>query len=134
MPQLCKIKETSYFTSAITSSLEYRDAYQRFFLGDTYRSELSFIQHNILNESLVNNQTFQSISTAVQRPNTKLHIFVEPTNDKVVEQINRLLQVLPLEKNKKIYLHRINYIKILYFILLYNHNFFHYNQYAVLTI
>ena len=53
MPQLCKIKETSYFTTAFTSSLEYRDAYQRFFLGDTYQSELKYIHEHVFNESLI---------------------------------------------------------------------------------
>ena len=35
MPNLAKTRETSYFTTAVTSSLEYKTAYQRFFLGDT---------------------------------------------------------------------------------------------------
>ena len=48
MPQLCKIKETSYFTTAIINSLEYRSAYEAFFLGDTYRRELDYIRDNIL--------------------------------------------------------------------------------------
>lgn len=107
MPQLCKIKETSYFTTAITSSLEYREAYQRFFLGDTYQSELNYIKQNVFNESLVNNPSFQSLVSAVKRPNSKLHIFVEPTNDKVVEQINMMLKILPLGENQKVYLHLI---------------------------
>ena len=107
MPQLCKIKETSYFTTAITSSLEYREAYQRFFLGDTYQSELEYIHTNVFNESLVNNPSFQSLVTSVKKPNSKLHIFVEPTNDKVVEEINNMLKVLPLGDNQKVYLHLI---------------------------
>ena len=40
MPNLARTKETSYFTTAITNSLEYRSAYQQFFVGDTYRTRL----------------------------------------------------------------------------------------------
>ena len=107
MPQLSKVKETSYFTTAITSSLEYRSAYQRFFLGDTYRLELEYIQKNILNETLATNQTYLSFVEATKRPNSKIHFFVEPTNDKVVEQINNLVKTLPLDNDKKIYVHLI---------------------------
>ena len=88
MPKLAKIKETAYFTNAITASLEYRSAYQRFYLGDTYGFELDYIKNNVLNASLPMNPTYQSFVSAVNRPNSKIHIFVEPTNDKVVEQVN----------------------------------------------
>ena len=60
MPQLAKIKETSYFTSAIINSLEYRSAYEAFFLGDTYKRELQYIHDNMLNDTVKNNDTFQS--------------------------------------------------------------------------
>ena len=43
MPNLARTKETSYFTTAITNSLEYRSAYQQFFVGDTYKTELDYI-------------------------------------------------------------------------------------------
>ena len=105
MPQLCKIKETSYFTTAITSSLEYKGAYQRFFLGDTYKSELEYIDKNILNSDLAANPVYQNFESYVKRPNTKLHVFVEPTNDKVVEQINKLVTMLGFDQTKKVYLH-----------------------------
>ena len=107
MPKLARVKETAFFTTAITSSLEYKSAYQRFFLGDTYRAEIDYIKNNVLNDNLKNNQVYQSFVTAVSRPNTKLHFFVEPTNDKVVEELNTLVNTLTLEPNKKIYLHLI---------------------------
>ena len=107
MPQLARVKETAYFTTAITSSLEYRSAYQRFFLGDTYTSELEYIHNNVLNDSLNNNPTYQSFLSAVSRPNSKIHIFVEPTNDKVVEQINELVNRLNLDADRVVYLHLI---------------------------
>lgn len=105
MPHLSRVKETAYYTTAITSSLEYRSAYQRFYLGDTYAFELDYIKKNILNDNLPSNPTYQSFVSAVSRPNSKLHIFVEPTNDKVVEEINSLVNKLSLEPNKKIYMH-----------------------------
>ena len=105
MPQLSRVKETSYFTTAITSSLEYKSAYQRFFLGDTYKSELEYINNNIIVDSINNNPVYQSFREHVSKPNTKLHVFVEPTNDKVVEQINKLVNMLGFDENKKVYLH-----------------------------
>ena len=107
MPQLCRIKETSYFTTAITSSLEYKGAYQRFFLGDTYKAELEYIDQNILNSNIVQNPVYQGFESVAKKPEAKLHVFVEPTNDKVVEQINKLVTMLGFDKNKKVYLHLI---------------------------
>ena len=43
MPNLSKLKETSFFTTAVTDSLEYKSAYQQFFLGDTYNDEINFL-------------------------------------------------------------------------------------------
>lgn len=107
MPNLAKTKETSYYTTAIINSLEYRSAYQRFYLGDTYGLELKYIKENIINESIKNNQIYQALATNLKTPTTKLHVFVEPTNDKVVEQINSLVSGLQLEKNQSVYLHLI---------------------------
>ena len=107
MPQLSRVKETSYFTTAITSSLEYRDAYQRFFLGDTYRSELEYIHNNVLNESLVNNQVYQEFVSRTTKENCKIHIFLEPTNDKIVDELNTMVKTLQLTNNQKVYLHLI---------------------------
>jgi len=107
MPQLSKVKETAYFTTAITSSLEYRGAYQRFFLGDTYRSELDYIKNNVINQNLVNNPVYQSLVNSVKKPNSKFHIFAEPTNDKVIEEINSLVNSLGFDQTKKVYLHLI---------------------------
>ena len=105
MPNLARTKETSYFTTAITSSLEYRSAYQRFFLGDTYKMEIDYIKNNIINDNIVNNPTYQKLAQEVAKTDKKLHIFLEPTNDKVVEEVNHLLSTLTIDKNKKIYLH-----------------------------
>ena len=107
MPNLSKIKETSYFTTAVTDSIEYKDAYQRFFLGDTYRSEVDYIKDYVIKDSLKQNPVFKQLSQSCGGSNHKLHVFVEPTNDKVVEQINRLVQMLPLDQDKQIYLHLI---------------------------
>lgn len=104
MPNLARTKETSFYTTGITSSLELRTAYQRFLLGDTYKPELKYIKEHVLNADLNKNTTYQSFSSAVKL-NNKLHIFVEPTNDKVVEQINYLINTIKLPDDKKIYLH-----------------------------
>lgn len=106
MPNLARTKETSFFTTGITSSLELKTAYQRFLLGDTYKLELKYIKENLLNDKLSENTTYQSFKSAAILDN-KLHIFVEPTNDKVVEQINYLINTIKLPENKKIYLHLI---------------------------
>lgn len=105
MPNLCRTKETSFFTTAITNSLEYRSAYQQFFMGDTYKMELDYIKENILNNNLVNNPVYQSFASNVSNQETKLHIFLEPTTERVVEQINDLVSNLNLPKNKKVYIH-----------------------------
>lgn len=107
MPHLAKIKETSYYTTGVTSSLELKTAYQRFLLGDTYKPELKYIKEHVLNDNLKNNQTYQSICSAISIPNTKLHIFLEPTTDKIVEQINYLISTIKLPNDKKIYIHLI---------------------------
>ena len=44
MPNLAKIKETSYYTSAIINSFEYRQAYEYFFIGDSYQKEIEYIK------------------------------------------------------------------------------------------
>ena len=105
MPNLCRTKETSFFTTAITNSLEYRSAYQQFFMGDTYKMELDYIKENILNSNLLNNPVYQSFSSNVSSQEAKLHIFLEPTTERVVEQINDLVSNLNLPKNKKVYIH-----------------------------
>lgn len=105
MPRLAHTKETSFYTSAVINSIEYRSAYERFFLGDTDSLELNYIQNNILNESIQNNTIFQRFLNNIKTPNSKIHVFLEPNNDKIVEQINRLVSILPLEKNQPVYLH-----------------------------
>lgn len=105
MPNLCRTKETSFFTTAITNSLEYRSAYQQFFMGDTYKMELDYIKENILNNNLVNNPVYQNFASNVSNQEAKLHIFLEPTTERVVEQINDLVSNLNLPKNKKVYIH-----------------------------
>lgn len=107
MPNLARTKETSFFTTAIINSLEYRSAYRQFFLGDTYKLELNFIKENIINENVGNNPIFQSIATDLRNNSSKFHIFVEPTNDKIVEQINNLVNTLNLNTGREVYLHLI---------------------------
>ena len=43
MPNLVRTKETSFFTTAIISALEKRTAYQQFFLGNTYKQDVNYI-------------------------------------------------------------------------------------------
>ena len=43
MPNLSKTKETSFFTTAIINSVEYKSAYESFFLGETYKKEVKYI-------------------------------------------------------------------------------------------
>lgn len=105
MPNLTKTRETSYFTTAVISSLEYRSAYQNFFLGNTYEKEIEYIKDKILGEKLPDNEVYKKFINDVSHPESKLHFFVEPTNNHVVEEINRLVNTLTLEKNKKIYMH-----------------------------
>lgn len=104
MPRLSQVKETSYFTTAVIDSLEYRSAYQRFFLGDTYGLEIEFIRNNIINQQVTNNPVYQSLQQSVSGEG-KFHIFVEPTNNQVVELINTMVSMLTLPKDKQVYLH-----------------------------
>ena len=105
MPKLARTKETSYYTTAIINSLEYRSAYERFFLGDTYAMELDYIKEKIINNDIANNPAYQKLTNDVKKSNSKLHVFVEPTNNKVVEQVNNLINTLSLDNDKQIYLH-----------------------------
>lgn len=107
MPNLARTKETSFFTTAVINSLEYRSAYKHFFLGDTYKLELKYIKEKIINESLVTNPTYQSFANSLKVQGSKLHVFIEPTNDKVVEEINDLINTLNLTSDKEVYLHLI---------------------------
>ena len=107
MPHLARTKETSYFTTAITSSLEPNTAYLRFFMGDTGNYELNFIKENVLNDKLNSNPTYNKFISSISRPKSKIHVFVEPRNDKIVEEINTLINTLTLEKDKPVYLHLI---------------------------
>lgn len=107
MPNLARTKETSFFTTAVINSLEYRSAYQQFFLGDTYKLELKYIKEKIINENLANNPTYQMFVNSMKTPNAKLHVFIEPNNDKIVEEINNLVNTLNLEKDREVYLHLI---------------------------
>ena len=104
MPRLSRIKETSFFTTAVTSSLEYREAYQRFFLGDTNNIEFDYIKNNIVNDSIVNNPSYQSISNLLKSNDGKFHIFIEPTSEGIIEEVNEFLSKFDLS-NKKVYLH-----------------------------
>lgn len=105
MPQLARTKETSFYTTAITNSLEYRSAYQQFFLGDTKYLELNYLKEHIINEQINTNPVYQNFVKSISTPNTKLHVFIEPSNDRVVEEINDLVNKLSLEKDKPVYLH-----------------------------
>jgi len=107
MPNLYKIKESSYFTTAITSSLEYREAYQRFFLGDTYKSEIDYVKSFVINERTKKNPTFLGLKNSTSNVKNKFHIFLEPNNDKVVQQVNNLVELLNLPEGKQVYLHLI---------------------------
>ena len=104
MPNLCKVRDVSYFTTAITDSIEPVDAYQRFFLGDTYKSEVNYIKNILLDSSFTKKPTFTYLKNTNSK---KYHIFVEPTNDKVVELINQMIQMLELSSSTQIYLHLI---------------------------
>lgn len=107
MPNLAKTKETSFFTTAIINSFEYRTAYEQFFLGDTYRKELDYIKEHILNEQVTMNPVYQSMVQQLQNPTAKLHVFLEPTNDKIVEAINHLVETIGLGKDREVFLHLI---------------------------
>ena len=105
MPNLCKLKETSYFTTAFTNSLEYKSAYQQFFLGDTYITEIEYIKNNILSDDVVNNQTYQNIYNTIKNTTGKIHVFIDPTSEKVVDLINGLCTRLEIPESRQIYLH-----------------------------
>lgn len=107
MPNLARTKETSFFTKAVISSLEYRSAYRSFFLGDTYKIELKYIKEKIINNDLNKNSVYQSLANALTTKGSKLHVFIEPVSDKIVEQINNLVNTLNLEINQEVYLHLI---------------------------
>lgn len=106
MPRLAKVMETSFYKTAIINALEYRGAYQNFFLGDTYGTEVDYIKQNVINENLTSSPMFQSLQTSVNNEG-KFHIFVEPTNNQVVELINTLVSTLTLPEKKEVYLHLI---------------------------
>ena len=101
MPNLFRIRETSYFTTAITASLEERSAYQRFFLGDTYKSEVEFLKNYIQSGALAKNPTFMGLKNNASNPETKLHIFLEPTDERVTSEINALYDALELDLLEK---------------------------------
>lgn len=105
MPELARTKETSYFTTAIIDSIEYRSAYERFFLGDTYRKEIDFINENVLTDNVISNETYKNLVSSLGTENSKLHVFLEPTNEKIVESVNNLVTKLSLDKDRKVYLH-----------------------------
>ena len=105
MPNLSRTKETSYFTTAIISSLEYKSAYEKFFLGETYRKDIEYIQENIINTNVTTNPTYQQFVQSIQGDNKKIHIFLEPSNDKIIEQVNNLVNTLPLGKDQPVFLH-----------------------------
>lgn len=104
MPRFTKVMETSFFTTAFIKALEYRSGYQNFFLGNTYDTEVKYIKENVINERLTEHPMFQSLQTSVGGEG-KFHIFVEPTNNQVVELINNLVNNLTLPENKEVYLH-----------------------------
>ncbi|MBQ9019489.1 MAG: hypothetical protein IJ097_04195 [Bacilli bacterium] len=105
MPNLAKTKETSFFTTAVIDSVEYHTAYEKFFLGDTYKKEMNYIKENIINDNIVNNPTYQSIKNFLSSKDKKLHVFLEATNDFIVEEVNDLVNKLNLDKDQKVYLH-----------------------------
>ena len=107
MPKLCRTKETSFFTTAVINSLEYRSAYQQFLLGDTRNVEARYLKEQIINDQINNNPTYQSFVKSVSTPDSKLHVFLEPTNDRIAEAINDLVNTLTLEADKKVFLHLI---------------------------
>ena len=105
MPNLSRLKETSYFTTAFTNSLEYKSAYQQFFLGDTYADEIKYLKDNVLNDNIVNNQTYQNLCNTIKNTTGKVHVFIDPTSEKVVDLINELCTRLEIPESRPIYLH-----------------------------
>ena len=107
MPNLAKTKETSYYTSAVINSFEYRTAYEYFFIGDSYQKELEYIKNNFIETDLTANQNFQLFKNQLTNASKKIHIFVEPKGDKIIDEINDFIGKLELTTNKEIYLHLI---------------------------
>ena len=105
MPNLSRTKETSFFTTAIIDSVEYKTAYERFFLGETYKKEVKYINSSIVNDQVINNPTFSSLKNSLSDEKSKLHVFIEPTNDLVVDSLNELIKKLDLNPNQKVFLH-----------------------------
>ena len=105
MPNLAKTKETSFFTTAIIDSVEYKTAYERFFLGETYKKEVKYINSNIINDNVINNPTFTNLKASLNDEKSKLHVFIEPTNDLIVDSLNELIKKLDLNPNQKVFLH-----------------------------
>ena len=58
MPNLMRLRETSYFTTAIIPALEKEGAYRDFFLDDTTRSEANYIKSFVNDSKLKTNPTF----------------------------------------------------------------------------
>ena len=107
MPNLAKTKETSYYTSAVINSFEYRQAYEYFFIGDSYQKELEYIKSNFLETDLTTNKNFQLFKNQLTNAGKKIHIFVEPKGDRIIDEINDFIGKLELTTNKEIYLHLI---------------------------
>ena len=105
MPNLSRTKETSFFTTAIIDSVEYKTAYERFFLGETYKKEVKYINNSIVNDQVINNPTFSSLKASLSDEKSKLHVFIEPTNDLIVDSLNELIKKLELNPNQKVFLH-----------------------------
>ena len=104
MPNLSKTKETSFFTTAVINSVEYKSAYESFFLGETYKKEVKYINKGIVNDNIINNPTFISMKNSLSNGN-KLHVFIEPTNDLIVDSLNELIKKLELKPEQKVFLH-----------------------------
>ena len=105
MPNLARTKETSFFTTAVIDSVEYHNAYEKFFLGDTFKSEMNYIKENIINDDIINNPTYISLKESLSNENSKLHVFLEATNEFIVDEVNDLVNKLNLNPNQKVYLH-----------------------------
>ena len=105
MPNLARTKETSFFTTAVIDSVEYHNAYEKFFLGNTYKRDVKYISENIINENIINNSTFTSLKSSLSLETSKLHVFIEPTNELIVDCVNELINKLSLNPNQKVFLH-----------------------------
>lgn len=105
MPNLSKAKETSFFTTAIINSVEYRTAYEDFFLGDTHKKEVKYVNKGIINDNVINNPAFANLKNSLSNKTSKLHVFIEPTNDMIADTLNELVKKLDLDPNQKVYLH-----------------------------